>query len=63
VVREALMYMVARLAGVPGAEVVAAAVIYRMALFAAIPILYGITRLWLAKRGAGHPNLPQPESV
>ena len=35
----------------------------RMALFAAIPILYGITRLWLAKRGAGHPNLPQPESV
>lgn len=63
VVREAMMYVVARLAGVPGAEVVAAAVIYRMALFAAIPILYGITRLWLAKRGAGHPNLPQPESV
>jgi uncharacterized membrane protein YbhN (UPF0104 family) len=63
VVREALMYMVARLAGVPGAEVVAAAVIYRMALFAAIPILYGITRIWLAKRGTGHPNLPQPESV
>lgn len=63
VVREAMMYVVARLADVPGAEVVAAAVLYRMALFAAIPILYGITRLWLAKRGAGHPNLPQAESV
>ncbi len=63
VVREAMMFVVARLAGAPGAEVVAAAVIYRMALFLAIPILYGITRLWLAKRGAGHPNLPQPESV
>lgn len=63
VVREAMMYVVARLADVPGAEVVAAAVIYRMALFIAIPILYGITRIWLSKRGAGHPNLPQPESV
>ena len=63
VVREAMMYVVARLAGAPGAEVVAAAVLYRMALFLAIPILYGITRLWLAKRSAGHPNLPQPESV
>lgn len=63
VVREAMMYVVARIAGVPGAEVVAAAVLYRMALFAAIPILYAITRIWLAKRGAGHPNLPQTESV
>ena len=63
VVREAMMYVVARLAGAPGAEVVAAAVLYRMALFLAIPILYGITRLWLAKRSAGHPNLPQPESI
>lgn len=63
VVREALMYVVARMAGVPGAEVVAAAVLYRMALFGAIPILYAITRIWLAKRGDGHPNLPKPESV
>ncbi|MCA9834989.1 MAG: flippase-like domain-containing protein [Thermomicrobiales bacterium] len=60
VVREAMMYVVARLAGVPGAEVVAAAVIYRMALFLAIPILYGITRIWLTKRDGGHPH---PESV
>lgn len=63
VVREAIMYVVARLAGVPGAEVVAAGVIYRMALFGAIPILYAITRVWLSKRGEGHPNLPQPESA
>lgn len=63
VVREAMMYVVARMAGVPGAEVVAAAVIFRMALFGAIPILYAMTRIWLSKRGEGHPNLPQPESV
>lgn len=63
VVREAMMYVVARMAGVPGAEVVAAAVIFRMALFGAIPILYAITRIWLSKRGNGHPNLPQPESM
>lgn len=63
VVREAMMYVVARLAGVPGTEVVAAAVIFRMALFGAIPILYAITRVWLARRGEGHPNLPRPESA
>ena len=63
VVREAMMYVVARMAGVPGSEVIAAAVIYRMALFGAIPILYAITRVWLSKRGEGHPNLPQPDSV
>lgn len=63
VVREAMMFVVARLAGVPAAEVVAAGVIYRMALFGAIPILYAITRAWLAHRGEGHPNLPQSESV
>ncbi len=50
VVREALMYVVARLAGVPGGEVVAAAVIYRFALFGAIPILYGLTRIWIGLR-------------
>lgn len=51
VVREALMYVVARLAGVSGAEVVAAALLYRFALFGAIPILYGIARLWISLRG------------
>lgn len=61
VVREAMMYVVARLADVPGAEVVAAAVIYRMALFLAIPILYGIVRIWLVRRG--DTQIPQPESA
>jgi len=56
VVRETLMYVVARLVGVPGGEVVAAAVIYRFALFGAIPILYGLTRLWIGLRKS--PDLP-----
>lgn len=63
VVREALMYVVARLAGAPTGPVVAAAVIYRIALFGAIPILYVITRWWIAHRKSEHPNLPGQESV
>lgn len=50
VVREALMYVVARLGDVPGDAVIAAAVIYRFALFAAIPLLYVITRWWISHR-------------
>lgn len=50
VVREALMYVVARLASVDGDPVIAAALIYRFALFAAIPILYGMVRWWIARR-------------
>jgi len=50
VVREALMYVVARLAGEPGDQVVAAALIYRFALFAAIPILYLGTRWVISRR-------------
>ncbi len=48
-VREGLMYVVARLSGL-GAEadaILAAALIYRFALFAAIPILFGLNRIWL----------------
>lgn len=51
VVREALMYAVARLAGVAGDPVIAAALVYRIALFAAIPILYGLVRWWISRRG------------
>lgn len=51
VVREALMYAVARLAGVSGDPVIAAALVYRIALFAAIPILYGLARWWISRRG------------
>ena len=62
VVRETLMYVVARLADVPAGEVVAAAVIYRVALFGAIPILYALTRWWVAHRHK-HPNASHHEPV
>ena len=55
VVREALMYAVARLADVPGDPVIAAALVYRIALFAAIPILYGLVRWWISRRGKSTP--------
>lgn len=63
VVREALMYVVARLADAPAGEVVAAAVIYRIALFGAIPILYALTRWWIARRAHGHRNASRQEPV
>jgi uncharacterized membrane protein YbhN (UPF0104 family) len=63
VVRETLMYVVARLADAPTGPVVAAAVIYRIALFAAIPILYVMTRWWISHRKTEHPNLPGREPV
>jgi len=59
VVREALMYAVARLANVPGDPVIAAALVYRIALFAAIPILYGLARWWIARR----PNSTPPIDI
>lgn len=48
-VREGLMYVVARLSGFgPEADaILAAALIYRFALFAAIPILFGVNKIWL----------------
>lgn len=63
VVREALMYVVARLAGVATGPVVAAAVIYRIALFGAIPILYLLVRWWIRHHPHGHPNLPTHEDA
>lgn len=62
IIREALMYVVARLADAPAGEVIAAAVIYRIALFGAIPILYALTRLWIYRRKVD-PNPSRPESV
>ncbi len=49
-VREALMIVVAGAAGVASAPVVVAAVAYRIALFAAIPILYVAARVWSGAR-------------
>ncbi|HEV2127617.1 MAG TPA: hypothetical protein VGR22_03250, partial [Thermomicrobiales bacterium] len=56
-VREGLMYVVARLSGYsPEADaILAAALIYRFALFAAIPILFGLNRLWL--NSSGNPGI------
>ncbi len=56
-VREGLMYVVARLAGYTAEAdaILAAALIYRFALFIAVPILFGLNRLWL--------NRHQPEPV
>lgn len=65
VVREALMYAVARLAEAPGDQVVAGAVLYRIALFAAIPILYVFTRAWISMRERRRPTNPvdHPDSA
>jgi uncharacterized membrane protein YbhN (UPF0104 family) len=46
-VREALMTAVASLHGAAAGPVVVAAVIYRVALFASIPVLYVVVQLWL----------------
>jgi uncharacterized protein (TIRG00374 family) len=57
-VREALMLAVARVHDADGASVLLAAVTYRIALFASIPILYALVRLWLTFDPA-----PSPASV
>ncbi|HEY7032713.1 MAG TPA: lysylphosphatidylglycerol synthase transmembrane domain-containing protein [Thermomicrobiales bacterium] len=57
-VREALMLAVARVHGADGASVLLAAVTYRVALFASIPILYALVRVWLTFDPA-----PQPAPV
>ena len=49
-VREGLMYGVSRLAKVDSDAVIAAALLYRLALFAAIPILYVVVRWWISRR-------------
>ncbi len=46
-IREALMVAVANVYGADPAAALVAAVTYRLALFAAIPVLYGAVRLWL----------------
>jgi uncharacterized protein (TIRG00374 family) len=46
-IREALMVAVAKVYGADPAAALVAAVTYRLALFAAIPLLYGAVRLWL----------------
>lgn len=52
-VREAMMIGIANIHDADSAAVLLAAVIYRIALFAAIPVLYLLVRLWLALTGEG----------
>ena len=51
--REGLMYGVAELSQAPGGTILAAAIVYRLALFGAIPILYLLVRVWLGLRPRG----------
>lgn len=64
-VREALMIAVASVHGANEANVLLAGVTYRIALFAAIPILYGIIRILIALRGGGdqHDRFPEQDGI
>jgi uncharacterized membrane protein YbhN (UPF0104 family) len=50
-IREALMIGVAHVEGADSAVVLLAALIYRVALFAAVPIVYAGVRVWLRAEG------------
>jgi uncharacterized membrane protein YbhN (UPF0104 family) len=50
-IREALMIGIAHVEGVDSAIVLLAALMYRVALFAAIPIVYAGVRVWLRAEG------------
>lgn len=58
-VREGLMYIVARLSGYgPEADaILAAALIYRFALFVAIPVLFGLNKFWLRAQHVSSPEI------
>jgi uncharacterized protein (TIRG00374 family) len=60
-IREALMIAIARVEGAETAIVLVAALIYRIALFLAIPILYVGVRFWL--RAAGEEAIELDEIV
>ena len=64
-VREALMIAVASVHGANEANVLLAGITYRIALFAAIPVLYGIIRLLIALRDGdeGHGRIPEQDGV
>lgn len=57
-IREGLMYAVAEISSAPSGRVLIAALIYRLALFGAIPILYLITRAWLSRQAPDETNEP-----
>jgi uncharacterized membrane protein YbhN (UPF0104 family) len=58
-IREALMLAVARVTGADAAAVLLAALTYRIALFASIPILYAGVRIWIGwERKSSDPASP-----
>ena len=57
-VREAMMVAVAGVEGAAAAPALIAAVTYRICLFAAIPVLYLVLRIWLRHDGSSTP--PEP---
>lgn len=63
-VREVLMYVVARLSGLDSDAdaILAAALIYRFALFGAIPLLFALNRIWL-HRSPHSPVIPNDERM
>lgn len=63
-VREGLMYVVARLSGLgPQADaILAAALIYRFALFVAIPILFALNRIWLRRDRSAAAGTVEPDA-
>ena len=52
-VREAMMVAAAQIGGIDGAVALLAAVVYRTALFVALPILYVAVRAWRRRESAG----------
>ncbi|MDQ3612753.1 MAG: flippase-like domain-containing protein [Chloroflexota bacterium] len=63
-VREGLMYVIARLSGLDSEAdaILAAALIYRFALFGAIPLLFALNRIWL-NRSPHSPETPNDERM
>ncbi|MGH2558455.1 MAG: lysylphosphatidylglycerol synthase transmembrane domain-containing protein [Thermomicrobiales bacterium] len=57
-IREALMLAVARVHDADTGAVLLAALAYRVALFAAIPVLYAGVRIWLSVDGPASPTAP-----
>lgn len=58
-IRETLMGGIARIHGVPVSPTIFAAVAYRLALFASIPVLYLVFRVWLSFEKTDEPRLEE----
>ncbi|CAN5486512.1 hypothetical protein BH23CHL4_BH23CHL4_05150 [soil metagenome] len=61
-IREALMIAIAGVHGAGEASVLLAGITYRIALFATLPVLYGVIRLLLHLRGGNRGTIPDSAS-